>query len=193
MTSAAPLTPPEDALDRTLETGLQALLDACRVCRGWPAKGDDFGWPILQKASTSALMRLNVGARYTPFNAPFGAKPMGDVVVTNLPVAFGCPVELSLTLLGGKWKAVILARLKDRPLRYGELRRLIPRLSDKVLTERLADLQGLGLIAPNDGRPRNGYRLSARGESLRPVLQALYDWGEAQAYELKVVVKPSPP
>ncbi|WP_158814179.1 helix-turn-helix domain-containing protein [Methylocapsa sp. S129] len=108
----------------------------------------------------------------------------------NLPEVFGCPVELSLILLGGKWKAVILARLKDGPLRYGELRRLIPQLSDKVLTERLADLQALGLVAPGGEKPRSGYRLSSRGESLRPVLQALYDWGEAQASELKVVVGP---
>lgn len=106
----------------------------------------------------------------------------------NLPRAFGCPVELSLVLLGGKWKAVILARLKDGPLRYGELRRLIPRLSDKVLTERLADLQTLGLVASVGGQGARGYRLTARGETLRPVLQALYNWGEAQASELQVLI-----
>jgi len=106
----------------------------------------------------------------------------------NLPKAFGCPVALSLELLGGKWKAVILARLKDGPLRYGELRRLIPRLSDKVLTERLADLQASGLVAPAGGQGGRGYCLTARGETLRPVLQALYDWGEARALELQVAV-----
>ena len=50
---------------------------------------------------------------------------------------FGCPVEFSIDLLSGKWKTVILSRLKLRPMRYGELRRDIPALSDKVLTERL--------------------------------------------------------
>ena len=108
----------------------------------------------------------------------------------SLPKTFGCPVELSLELLGGKWKAVILARLKDGPLRYGELRRLIPQLSDKVLTERLADLQTLGLIAPGGEKRGSGYCLSARGESLRPILQALYDWGETQACEFNVTVGP---
>lgn len=105
----------------------------------------------------------------------------------RLSKRFGCPVELSLEVLGGKWKPVILARLKDGPLRYGELRRLIPPLSDKMLTERLADLQAQGLIervADNDG----GYRLSARGESLRPVLTALYEWGQAQANALQVTI-----
>ncbi|TIT84977.1 MAG: helix-turn-helix transcriptional regulator, partial [Mesorhizobium sp.] len=47
---------------------------------------------------------------------------------------YGCPVELALDALGGKWKTVILARIKERPLRYSELRRMIPSLSDKMLT-----------------------------------------------------------
>src|SRR5947209_2950660 len=110
--------------------------------------------------------------------------PTGDGSVKRLPKTFGCPVELSLQLLGGKWKTVILARLKERPLRYGELRALIPQLSDKMLTERLADLREAGLIERTGGAREAGYKLSARGESLRPILQGLYDWGEAQAAEL---------
>jgi DNA-binding HxlR family transcriptional regulator len=129
---------------------------------------------------------------FAAFNEPFGAQRHGDAAMKNLPRAFGCPVELSLTLLGGKWKAVILARLKGGPLRYGELRRLIPRLSDKVLTERLADLQALGLVAPLGGHGERGYRLTTRGETLRPVLQALYDWGEAEAPALKVTIGHGP-
>jgi DNA-binding HxlR family transcriptional regulator len=105
--------------------------------------------------------------------------------VKRLPKSFGCPVELSLELLRGKWKPVMLARLKDGPLRYGELRQLIPQLSDKILTERLADLQAQGLVV-RDRDVRSGrYRLSPRGESLRPLLQALYDWGAAQASDLR--------
>jgi len=53
---------------------------------------------------------------------------------------YGCPVEFSIDQLSGKWKTVILSRLKIRPMRYGELRHDIPQLSDKVLTERLRDL-----------------------------------------------------
>ncbi len=104
----------------------------------------------------------------------------------RLPKRLGCPVELALELLGGKWKPVILARLKAGPLRYGELRRLIPALSDKMLTERLADLQAQGLVERiAEGA---GYRLTARGESLRPVLGALYDWGQTQAEALHVTL-----
>ncbi|TIT77644.1 MAG: helix-turn-helix transcriptional regulator, partial [Mesorhizobium sp.] len=47
---------------------------------------------------------------------------------------YGCPVEFALDALGGKWKTVILARIKEQPLRYSELRRMTPSLSDKMLT-----------------------------------------------------------
>ena len=60
--------------------------------------------------------------------------------MNNLPKFVSCPVELSLTLISGKWKPVLLAHLKEGPLRYGELRKLVPRLSDKMLTQRLAEL-----------------------------------------------------
>jgi DNA-binding HxlR family transcriptional regulator len=59
---------------------------------------------------------------------------------------YGCPVELTLDLLGGKWKTVILARLKQAPLRYGELRSVVPGLADKMLTQRLRDLEKAGFV-----------------------------------------------
>ena len=58
-----------------------------------------------------------------------------------LATRFNCPTEFALTVLGGKWKTIILAYLSERPCHYGELRQLLPGLSDKVLTERLKDLQ----------------------------------------------------
>lgn len=87
---------------------------------------------------------------------------------------------------------MILARLKDNPLRYGELRRLIPDLSDKVLTERLRDLRDTGLVETTGEGGATRYALTARGESLRPVLEALYAWGEAAAAEAKVQFRPPP-
>lgn len=105
-----------------------------------------------------------------------------------LPKVAGCPVELAIELLRGKWKPVILARLKDTPLRYGELRRLIPAISDKVLTDRLADLRELGFVeaVPDD---RGLYRLTERGQQARPVLQALFDWGETQADTFGIAIR----
>lgn len=107
---------------------------------------------------------------------------------------YGCPVELSLDFIGGKWRTVILAWLKEMPLRYGELRKRMPGLTDKVLAQRLKELQALGLISkkPAD-KPRQThvYELTARGESLRPVLDALYQWGSAMAPEMKVRIGPA--
>ncbi len=97
---------------------------------------------------------------------------------------FGCPVELALSHLGGKWKVVLLARLKERPQRYSDLRASVPGLSDKVLTERLRELVAFGLVVQSKrggrGAP-SSYRLSKRGEELRPALEALYRWGLAEA------------
>jgi DNA-binding HxlR family transcriptional regulator len=91
-------------------------------------------------------------------------------------------VELTLDLLGGKWKTVILARLKGCPLRYSELRRAVPGLTDKMLTQRLRDLEGAGFIelaGRPDGRAR--YRLTSLGQSLGPALEGLYAWGSRVA------------
>ena len=60
---------------------------------------------------------------------------------------YGCPVELSLDFVGGKWRTVILAWLKEAPHRYGELRKRVPGLTDKVLTQQLKELEALGLIS----------------------------------------------
>ena len=98
---------------------------------------------------------------------------------------YGCPVELALEFVGGKWKTVILAWLKEAPHRYGELRARMPSVSDKVLTERLGDLERLGLV---EKRPGKVYGLTARGESLRPVLDALYGWGSTISAELPVTI-----
>jgi DNA-binding HxlR family transcriptional regulator len=108
------------------------------------------------------------------------------IFLKRLKKKYSCPVELSLEFVGGKWRTVILSWLKEAPHRYGELRRRIPGLSDKVLTQRLKELQAFGLVSRN----ANIYALTPRGESLRPILGALYAWGSAAAAELKVRIEP---
>ena len=106
---------------------------------------------------------------------------------------FSCPVELSLAVLGGKWKTVILAHLKQGPLRYGDLRARIPPLSDKVLNDRLRDLQAQGLVSRRKAGRRGSpstYELTRRGQSLGAVLQALHDWGAEAAPSLDVTLEP---
>lgn len=106
---------------------------------------------------------------------------------------FDCGVELALEVLAGKWKPVILAHLKGGPMRYTELRAVIPTLTDKVLTQRLRDLESLGLVVRHKrggrGAP-SSYQLTPRAASLRPALQALYDWGEQIAKEMGAVIEP---
>jgi len=112
----------------------------------------------------------------------------------KLPATVGCPTELTLDVLSGKWKTIIMARLKSGALAYGELRKSIPALSDKMLTERLRDLERSGLLErrsrrADGGRARVIYALTARGRSLRPVLEALFAWGLLSAPQLGIKVR----
>jgi DNA-binding HxlR family transcriptional regulator len=117
-------------------------------------------------------------------------------VAHSLRRKFSCSVELALEVLNGKWKPVILAHLKEGELRYSELRALIPALSDKMLAQRLKDLEELGLVKrrKEGGRgARSTYELTARADSLRPALQGLHDWGESIAKEVGALIKPAAP
>jgi DNA-binding HxlR family transcriptional regulator len=93
--------------------------------------------------------------------------------------------------LGGKWKTIIIAYLSERPCHYGELRQLLPGLSDKVLSERLKDLQRSGLVIRGKSamaKSRRSYVLTARGATLRPILTDLYLWGNKHAASFAVEV-----
>jgi DNA-binding HxlR family transcriptional regulator len=97
---------------------------------------------------------------------------------------YHCPVELAVDVIGGRWRTVILSHLKEGVHRYGELRRLMPDISEKMLTQRLRELEADGLVARHDHGttpPHVDYRLTDEGRSLAPVLQALYEWGTARA------------
>jgi DNA-binding HxlR family transcriptional regulator len=84
---------------------------------------------------------------------------------------YSCPTEFTLSVLGGKWKKVILCYLNQRPCRYSELRRLLPKVSDKVLAQRLRDLKNAGLVVhEKNGRDSLGrYALSPSARSLNRV------------------------
>ena len=98
---------------------------------------------------------------------------------------YGCPVELALSLLGGKWKTVILSHLKQAPMRYADLRRAVRGLSDKVLTQRLREMQEAGLVERTTRTNRQTfYGLTKRAKSLAPALEALYRCGVQAAPEL---------
>lgn len=97
--------------------------------------------------------------------------------------AAGCTVEATLTLIGGKWKGVILYRLlTEQVLRFNELRRLLPNITQRMLTHQLRELEGDGLIARKvypEVPPKVEYRLTDYGQTLAPVIHALKAWGDA--------------
>lgn len=91
-----------------------------------------------------------------------------------------CPVDTTLDMIGGKYKALILWHLMDRILRFGELRKLIPQATPKMLTQQLRELEEDNLIIRTVYPvvpPKVEYKLSPLGNSIRPILEAMYDWG----------------
>jgi len=92
----------------------------------------------------------------------------------------GCPVEVTLNLIDGKWKGVILFHLQGGTCRFGELRRRMPHITQRMLTKQLRALEEDGLITRKiypEVPPRVEYALSETGERLRPVIDVLYAWG----------------
>lgn len=97
-----------------------------------------------------------------------------------------CPVETTLMLIGSKWKVLILRDLMPGTKRFGELRRSIGSVSQKVLTAQLRDMEACGLVDRRvyaEVPPRVEYSLTELGRSLRPILDAMWAWGEA--YKVK--------
>jgi DNA-binding HxlR family transcriptional regulator len=91
-----------------------------------------------------------------------------------------CPVRTTLNVLGGKWKLLILSYLLDEPRRYGELRRLMPEITEKMLIQELRDLETDGIVARTVHQtvpPRVDYSLTEQGQSVRPVFAELVGWG----------------
>lgn len=92
-----------------------------------------------------------------------------------------CPVETTLTLIGDKWKVLILRDLLPGTKRFGELKKSIGSVSQKVLTSQLRDMEESGLLTRTvyaEVPPRVEYSLTPLGQSLRPILDALGSWGE---------------
>ena len=92
-----------------------------------------------------------------------------------------CPVETTLMLIGDKWKVLILRDLMPGTKRFGELKKSIGSVSQKVLTAQLRDMEAQGLIHRQvyaEVPPRVEYSLTDLGRSLKPILDAMWNWGE---------------
>ena len=103
-----------------------------------------------------------------------------------------CPVEATLELIGGKYKALILWRLADGTMRFSQLRKVISGITAKMLTQQLRELESSGLICREVFPvipPKVEYSLTELGKSLMPVLTTMRDWGSN--YLRKVNIEPN--
>ena len=93
-----------------------------------------------------------------------------------------CPVDATLEMVGGKYKSLILWHLLDTTLRFGELRKSIPQATPKMLTQQLRELEEANLVVRTVYPvvpPKVEYALSDLGRSIKPIMEAMYDWGAA--------------
>ena len=102
---------------------------------------------------------------------------------------YGCPVEATADVIGGKWKAVILYYLFKGPKRFNELRRLLPEVTQRMLTRHLRDLELDGVVHREiykEVPPRVEYSLTEFGVSLGPIIVQMLDWGEQYMEQIQV-------
>ena len=104
-----------------------------------------------------------------------------------------CPVETTLTLISDKWKVLILRDLLTGAKRFGQLKKSLDGVSQKVLTAQLRQMEQNGLLtrtAYPEAPPRVAYALTEQGYSLKPVLDAMADWGAAYKAQNAYVCRP---
>jgi len=92
---------------------------------------------------------------------------------------YRCPVEITIGIVGGKWKCLILWHLHKKTMRFGELERIVSGVSQKMLSQQLHEMEDDGLIIKTvyaEVPPRVEYELTERGHSLFPVLEQMHGW-----------------
>jgi len=105
---------------------------------------------------------------------------------------YNCFFQLATEIIGGKWKSMVLWALKNGIKRNGELKKMIPKISQKMLTQQLRELEDAGVVERiiyQEIPPRVEYKLTTFGKKLIPILQDLHDWGKdyAQNNNIKIV------
>lgn len=105
---------------------------------------------------------------------------MGEICIKTADAVY-CPVETTMKVIGGKWKPMLLFHLFSGAKRYSELQRLVPFLSDRMLTRSLRELEADHLIDREvyaEVPVRVQYALTTEGETLLPILEAMSAWGQ---------------
>ncbi|MFN8310069.1 MAG: helix-turn-helix domain-containing protein [Chitinophagales bacterium] len=93
---------------------------------------------------------------------------------------FYCPVDLTLQIVGGRWKGIVIWNLRERKMRFGELRKALVTINDKMLAQVLRDLEQQGVVnrkAYSEVPPKVEYSLTKEGRKLLPIMQAMSDYG----------------
>ena len=94
-----------------------------------------------------------------------------------------CPVTRAMSIIGGKWKPIIINCIGERTIRFGKLNQIIPAISNKVLANELKELESFGLIKRKEFKelpPRVEYALTNAAKTLIPILHELANWGNSQ-------------
>jgi DNA-binding HxlR family transcriptional regulator len=102
----------------------------------------------------------------------------------HLENSVNCPMVAAINVIGGKWKPVVLHMLSEETMRFGELKKNIPPISQKMLTQQLRELELDGIVKRTvyaEVPPRVEYSLTERGATLKPILEDLYQWGRENA------------
>lgn len=93
---------------------------------------------------------------------------------------FYCPVDLTLSVIGGRWKGLVFWNLREGPKRYGELKKILVGINDKMLTQVLRELERHDVISRKVYEvipPKVEYTLTKEGKKLLPVMQLMETWG----------------
>ncbi|WP_337034681.1 helix-turn-helix domain-containing protein [Paenibacillus illinoisensis] len=112
---------------------------------------------------------------------------MKKISTETCPKPYGCAVEVTLSVIGGKWKGAILYHLFSGSLRFNELRKLFPEITQRMLTLQLRELESSGIVHREiypQVPPKVEYSLTPFGETLRPIIFSMRDWGETYTNEV---------
>lgn len=111
----------------------------------------------------------------------------GYSLYSDCPSFYGCPVEATLDVIGGKWKGIILYHLISGKKRFNEFRRLMPDITQRMLTLQLRELENDGIVHREIYKeipPKVEYSLTDFGYTLKPIIMLMRDWGESYNQEI---------
>jgi DNA-binding HxlR family transcriptional regulator len=107
---------------------------------------------------------------------------------------FTCGLDAAIAVMGGKWKGLILFTLQDGPVRFGELRRAVPGISERMLILQLREMEASGLVhreVYHQVPPKVEYSLTEFGHSLNTALAPLGEWGEVHMERIEALAQPA--